>query len=148
MLYLTIVNVLYSFLDTNAYSNPYEFSGLIYSCLLCIYLYFINKITLQYIFILLFFLLNIFIYYLFDIFLLNNIEYGLNKLIFRFIITIYLLILYFKFNYLNLCNNIYLFWISYFFISCIFQIFLICNDKKDKKCKKDKKIKNVKKIKM
>lgn len=134
----TILNLLYSFIDIPAYSNPYEFSGLICSCLLCIYLCFTNKIKLYNIFILIFFLLNIFIYYLFDIFLLNNIEFGIKKLIFRFIIIIYLLILYFKFNYLNLCNNIYLFWISYFFISCMFQTFLICNDKKDKKIKNKK----------
>jgi len=129
----TILNLLYSFIDIPAYSNPYEFSGLINICLLCIYLCFTNKIKLYNIYILIFFLLYIYIYYLFDNILLHNIEFGINKLIFRFINIIFFLIIYFKFNYLNLCNNIYLFWIGYYFTSCIFQIFLICNDKKDKK---------------
>ena len=137
----TILNVLYSFIDIPAFNNPYEYSGLIYSCILFIYLCFINEINIIYLFfILIFYLFNIFIYYLFDIFLLHNIEFGIKKLIFRFIFAIYFLILYyFKFDFLYLSNNIILCWVSYLFTSCIFQIFLICNDKKDKKCKKDKK---------
>ena len=143
----TILNLLNSFIDIPAYSNPYEFSGLINICLLFIYLCLTNKIKLHNIFSLLFFLLYVYIYYLVEFILLNNIEFGINKLIFRFITLILFLIIYFKFNYLNLYNNLILFCISGYFTSCMFQIFLICNYKKNKKCKKNKKIKNVKNVK-
>ena len=130
----TILNLLNFFIDIPAYSNPYEFSGLINICLLCIYLCFTNKIKLKLhnIFSLLFFLLYLYIYYLVEFILLNNIEFGINKLIFRFITLILVLIIYFKFNYLNLYNNLILFFISCCFTSCMFQIFLLCNNKRQK----------------
>ena len=144
--FFTILNVLYSFLDIPAFSNSYEFSGLICSCLLCIYLYFTNKIKIIYIIITLLFIFeSVFIYYFFEMILFNNIEFGINKLIFRFIIIIsiilFLIILYFKFNYcFYIFINCLLITISYTSTSCMFQIFLICNDKKVKKIKKVKKL--------
>jgi hypothetical protein len=135
----TIFNLSYSFVDISAYSNSYEFSGLICSCILCIYLFFINKnyktIKINIIYINFIILLFFFISYLVEYILLNNMEFGIHKLIFRIAITILCLIMYFKFSYLNLINNCYLVLISYLFTSCIFQIFLIYNNKKSKKKK-------------
>lgn len=129
------LNLLYSFIDIPAYSKPYEFSGLIISCLLCIYLYFTNKtcknIKINIIYIIFILFLTLFIYYLFDYILLHNIEFGINKLIFRFISIIFLvLIIYFKISYYYIFINCFMSIIGYFFTSCIFQIFLIFNDKK------------------
>jgi hypothetical protein len=141
----TIMNIIFFSIDRNAFSKSYEFSGLILISILCLFLFFISKqkITLELFnkFIIIF-IISITLLFI-DYFILNNVEYGLVKLILRFITLINLIILIvtlflFNLNKINIISkNLILFGIGYLFTSCIFQFLLLYM--KNKKIKKNKK---------
>jgi hypothetical protein len=140
----TIMNIIFFSIDRNAFSESYEFSGLIMISMLCLFLFFISKqkVTLdlfnKFLIISIISITLLFI----DYFILNNAEYGLVKLILRFITLINLIILIvtlfiFNLNKINIISkNLILFGIGYLFTSCIFQFLLLYM--------KNKKIKNKK----
>ena len=141
----TIMNIIFFSIDRNAFSESYEFSGLIMISMLCLFLFFISKqkVTLdlfnKFLIISIISITLLFI----DYFILNNAEYGLVKLILRFITLINLIILIvtlfiFNLNKINIISkNLILFGIGYLFTSCIFQFLLLYM--KNKKIKKNKK---------
>jgi hypothetical protein len=140
----TIMNIIFFSIDRNAFSESYEFSGLIMISMLCLFLFFISKqkVTLdlfnKFLIISIISITLLFI----DYFILNNAEYGLVKLILRFVTLINLIILIvtlfiFNLNKINIISkNLILFGIGYLFTSCIFQFLLLYI--------KNKKIKNKK----
>ena len=91
----TIMNIIFFSIDRNAFSESYEFSGLVMISMLCLFLFFISKqkVTLELFnkFIVIF-IISITLLFI-DYFILNNAEYGLVKLILRFITLINLIIL-------------------------------------------------------
>jgi len=140
----TMMNIIFFSIDRNAFTESYEFFGLIMISILCLFLFIKSKqkITLdlfnKFIVISIISITLLFI----DYFILNNAEYGLVKLILRFITLINLIILVvtlfiFNLNKINIISkNLILFGIGYLFTSCIFQFLLLYM--------KNKKIKNKK----
>jgi hypothetical protein len=143
----TIMNIIFCSIDRKAYSNSYEFLGVIMISILCLFLFIMGKqkITLDLFnkFIVIF-IISITLLFI-DYFILNNVEYGLVKLILRFITLINLIILIvtlfiFNLNKINIISkNLILFGIGYLFTSCIFQFLLLYMKNKKIKNKKTKK---------
>ena len=117
----TIMNIIFFSIDRNAFSESYEFSGLIMISILCLFLFIISKqkVTLD-LFnkFLIIFIISITLLFI-DYFILNNTEYGLVKLILRFVTLINLIILIvtlfiFNLNKINIISkNLILFGIGY-----------------------------------
>jgi hypothetical protein len=151
-----IVDMIYNKKGLKAFDNPFEFTCLILSIFLTLYLLFfenligntfdvLKKIYLilcdknKYIYLITFTIINIIIIYI-EYLLLNN-EYSYKKLILRILFLTTNIILYVITK--NILPNIIiyslLYLIGYYLISCIFQVILIRKDIIDKSFKKEKK---------
>ena len=148
----TIMNILFSSIDNEAFSNPYELSGIILITLLCIFLFIMNNhsftLTMLKEFIIIF-VISITLIFI-DIFILKNVEYGVIKLTLRFITLINLTSLMIFLCLLNIrkvniiSKNLILFGIGYLFTSCLFQVLLIYkNQNKKRKIKNKRKNKKI-----
>ena len=136
LLLFNILNITQFIFGTSGFELPYEYTGMILCICWNIYLIlFENKLlynltTVKFIMMVFFYIIN---QYIFDIYLLRNIEFGYKKLIFRFICVIYFSLSILINNYYNFFPDEELFciwWIvGYLFTSCIFQIYLIINSR-------------------
>ena len=152
----TIYFVANMFFDKKEFDHPHEFTCLILSILLTLYLLFfenligntfdvLKKIYLilcdknKYIYLITFTIINIIIIYI-EYLLLNN-EYSYKKLILRilFLTTNIILFVITKNILPNIIIYSLLYLIGYYLISCIFQVILIRKDIIEKSLKKEKK---------
>ena len=160
----TIIYIYYLnnfFIDKNAFNQPYEFTGLILSSLMILYLLLfeklIGKIVDEYtklylllsnnniiyiiIYIICIFCISVVYIIYIECFIVLNTEFSYKKLISRFLWVIILIVV-FIINHLyfpNIFNYSILYCFGYFLTSCIFQIILIRKDRIEKSLKKSKK---------
>jgi hypothetical protein len=164
---LCIVGVFCMFADKKSFEQPVEFISAILCSLLLLYLLFFENLisniideckkfylfllcnTDKYIYLIICYIIFCIVGY--NEYSLINTEFSCKKLISRFLLFLFLIILFICFNniYPNNINYSLIYGSSYLLTSCIFQIILIRKDIIEKSFKKEKKsLKKAKKLKI